>query len=95
MVWVKGLIGAGILNLLHLPHFGCYNITDLVVHQFLSLVHNDFLWLQGRILIDETLIHHIIFLPMHWPNPWDGTRKIFEHHLTKTIRGKYTVKHNR
>ena len=68
MVWVMGLAGVVILKLLCLPHFGRYNITNLIIRQLLALVHDGCLWLQGCIPIDSALIHRITGLPMHGPN---------------------------
>ena len=57
MPWACGLACSGILNFLHIPHSGCYNITGMVVRQLLTLVHDGCLWIQGRILNDAALIH--------------------------------------
>ena len=95
MVWAKGLAGARILNLLHLPHFSHYNITSLVVCQLMELVHDGCLWLQDRIPIDVALIHRITGLPMHGPSPRDGTSKKFQHHLAKTVWAEYRVRRNK
>lgn len=45
MPWASGLAGSGLLNLLRMPHFGHYNITDRIVRQLLALVHDDCLWI--------------------------------------------------
>ena len=40
MPWASGLAGSGLLNLLRMPHFGHYSITDRLVRNLLGLVHD-------------------------------------------------------
>ena len=75
MPWACGLEGSGLLNLLHIPHFGLYNVTDQVVRQLLALIHDGSLWIQDCIPINATLIHRITGLPMEGLNPMEHVGK--------------------
>ena len=43
--WALGLQKSRLLNLLHIPHFGCSTINDICLHQLLNLVHYNCVWL--------------------------------------------------
>ena len=45
MPWAHGLASFGLLNLLRMPHFFHYNITDGLVCQLLALVQYGCLWI--------------------------------------------------
>ena len=76
--WARGLAGSGLLNLLWIPHFGQYNITNLVVWQLLALIHDGSLWIEEHIPIVAALIHQITSLPMKGPNPMNHIAKMYE-----------------
>ena len=76
--WVRGLAGSGLLNLLWMPHFGHYNVTDQLARQLLSLIHDGYLWIQDRVPINAALIHKITGLPMQGSHPLAQVRKKYE-----------------
>lgn len=94
MHWVRGLAGSGLLNLLRMPPFGHYNITDQIVCQLLSLVHDGSLWIQDRIPIDAILIHWIIGLPMEGPDPILCMGKKYKQNISNKVRKDYHVLRN-
>ena len=57
--WIASLQPSGLLNLLHIPHFGCSNEINAVIKVLLSCVHGGHLWLDCRVDITIDLIHRI------------------------------------
>lgn len=92
--WVCGLARSRLLNLLRMPHFGRYNITDHLAHQLLALIHNGCLWIRKRVPIDATLIHKIIGLPMQGPHPLVKVGKKYEAATAMFVLETYAVQQN-
>jgi hypothetical protein len=55
--------------MLKVPHFGCNPTIAAVVRHLLLLVHDGYLWLGRKILIDTKLIWRIAHLSFEGPNP--------------------------
>ena len=89
--WVRGLAGSRLLNLLRMPHFRHYNITDWLARQLLALIHDGCLWIQDRIPIDVVLVHQITGLPMSGPNPLECVGKKYEVETPEFVCQKYHV----
>lgn len=94
MTWASGLARFGLLNLLGMPHFSHYNITNRIVRQLLALVHDGCLWIQDHIPIDAALIHRITGFPMKGLNPMEHVSKKYEKHITDNVRDDYHVEQN-
>ena len=92
--WVRRLAGSGLLNLLRMPHFRHYNVTNQLARQFLALVHNGFLWIRDRVPIDAALVHRITGLPMNGPHPLERVGKKYEGDTTEYVRKTYHVEIN-
>lgn len=92
MPWVCILHNAGVLNLIRIPYFGKYPITSLCVRQFLTLVHDGTLWIQGRIPIDVALIHRITDLPMRGSHLMKGFGKSTKLKVANEVKETYAVK---
>ena len=43
--WVCGLARFRLLNILRMPHFGHYNVTNWLAQQLHMLIHDRFLWI--------------------------------------------------
>ena len=88
------LASSRLLNLLRMPHFGNYRVTDRLVHQLLALVHDGSLWIQDRIPIDAMLIHQITGLPMEGPDPMLRLGKKYEQKIANSVHDTYHVLQN-
>lgn len=91
MPWACRQPTFGILNFLHIPHFGRHVIAILVVWQLLALIHDGCFWIQGHIPIDAILIHRITTLPMKGPHPINGFGNKYEQKVANKFREKYKV----
>jgi hypothetical protein len=67
--WIKELAQSTVLNVMKIPHFGCHQEVNACVKILLSCYHGGYLWLDQRITMDMTLIHHIIGLSVKGPDP--------------------------
>ena len=80
--WVVGLVKAGLLKMLNVPHFGRSTSVTMVVKQLLVLVHDGNLWIgDERIPINRELVNRITGLPKEGPNP--GIEFVSKHEDTK------------
>ena len=93
--WVSRLAGFEIRNLLRMPNFGHYNVTDRLAWQLLALIHDDFLWIQDKFPIDVALIHRITGLPMQGPHPMENVGKKYEGETATQVCEAYHVKKNK
>jgi hypothetical protein len=69
--WTMNLVQSTILNVMKIPHFGRNQKVNACVKLLLSCYHENYLWLDRRIIVDPTLIHRITGLSMHGPDPQD------------------------
>jgi hypothetical protein len=67
--WIKGLAQSIVLNVMKIPHFGLHQEVNACVKLLFSCYHGGYLWLNRRIIVDPTLIHHITGLSMKGSDP--------------------------
>jgi hypothetical protein len=79
-----------LLNVMKIPHFGRHQEVNTYVKILLSCFHGGYLWLYRPITIDPMLIHRIIRLSMHGPDPQDFLPgKYVDHNLAQAIKETY------
>ena len=86
---MANLAGFKIFNLMSMPHFGHYTITDRVARQLLALIHDGCLWIWDRIPIDPALINQIMGLLMTGSYPMAKVGKKYEAETTAEVRQDY------
>jgi hypothetical protein len=67
--WIKELAQSTMLNVMKISHFGCYQEVNAFVKLLLSCYHGGYLWVDRRITMDPTSIHHITVLSVKGPDP--------------------------
>jgi hypothetical protein len=67
--WIKELAQSTILNVINISHFGRHLEVNTCVKLLFSCYHGGYMWLDRHVTMDLALIHWIIGLSMHGPDP--------------------------
>lgn len=93
--WIRGVDQSGLLNLLWVSHYHCFNINMIVIKYLLTLVHDYCFWLSTSIPITNMLNHQITPFPHSRLNPTkEFGKKMSECDITDKMKDKFKLMKN-